>query len=1287
MENIHNYSDDREIIMIKTRLIRLLAHARKYIVYNILWQWAALIAQIVAVFSIASLLESALSGTVGRGRWATAVLILAITAAIRYLCDRMASRASFAASADVKGILRERIYGKLLRLGAAYREQVSTAEVVQLSTEGVEQLETYFGKYLPQLFYSLLAPLTLFIVLSPISLQASLVLLAGVPLMPMAIVAVQKIAKRLLSKYWGAYASLGDSFLENLQGLTTLKIYQADEDRAAMMDKESQHFRRITMKVLTMQLNSTSIMDIFAYGGAAAGMVTAILQFYGGGISMYGAIIVCLLAADFFLPLRRLGSYFHIAMNGMAASDKIFRLLDLPDPAEGIDTLPGDDPVDIRLENTGFSYEEGRAALQDVSLYIPTGSIAALVGESGCGKSTIANLLAGRIRNYSGSVKVGGRELSLLREESLLSHVVLVNSRSHLFKGTVRENLCMGKPDASDQELQAVLQRVNLWAFLKEQNGLDTLVAEDGSNLSGGQRQRLAIARALLADAPVYIFDEATSNIDTESEEMILSVIRELAGTKTVLMISHRLSSVRDADVIYMMEQGKVVEAGTHEELFSRQGPYQKLYSAQRELEEYAGMARQTMQEAAPADMTAAAGAEADLTGIFDEETTTATAFSEKSAMNEAARVKTATAVSSRAEAARENSVGAEAYAAVSSQAEAARENTVGAEAATAVSSRAEAARENSVGAEAATASASAAIAAAQTGSREITSQAQPAENKNRRGALAIMGRLILLIRPLIPIMLAAIVLGTIGYLCAIFLTVAASRNILNGLSGNKGGMLLVLMLLMAIARGLLHYAEQYCNHFIAFKLLAIIRHEVFAKLRTLCPAKLEGRDKGNLISIITTDTELLEVFYAHTISPIAIAVCCSLILTVYIGTKSVTAGIFALAGYLVVGVVIPIWNGRSGGDTGFRFRNMFGELNSFVLDSLRGLDETIQYRQGGRTKKALSTRSAELSAQQRSLSENEGIQRAVTDLVILAWSYGMLLLMLSQMSAGTAEFAKVLLCTVAMMGSFGPTAALSGLSNNLTQTLASGERVLSLLEEEPEVREITAEEGNPAWDGYLTSRFQGTEVRNVSFAYDREQILDNVSVSIKPGTITGIHGPSGSGKSTLLKLLMRFWNIDEGQIEISGEQIGRIPTEKLREAESYVTQETCLFHDSIAANIGIGCIGASREDIIQAAKQASIHDFIQTLPKGYDTEVGELGDTLSGGERQRIGLARAFLHDAPFMLLDEPTSNLDALNEGIILRSLRESAKDKTIVLVSHRASTLNIADAVIEMDSGRAS
>ena len=1257
METIHNYSDDREIIMIKIRLIRLLAHARKYIVYNILWQWAALIAQIVAVFSIASLLESALSGTVGRGRWATAVLILAITAAIRYLCDRMASRASFAASADVKGILRERIYGKLLRLGAAYREQVSTAEVVQLSTEGVEQLETYFGKYLPQLFYSLLAPLTLFIVLSPISLQASLVLLAGVPLMPMAIVAVQKIAKRLLSKYWGAYASLGDSFLENLQGLTTLKIYQADEDRAAMMDKESQHFRRITMKVLTMQLNSTSIMDIFAYGGAAAGMVTAILQFYGGGISMSGAIIVCLLAADFFLPLRRLGSYFHIAMNGMVASDKIFRLLDLPDPAEGIDALPGDDPVDIRLENTGFSYEEGRAALQDVSLYIPTGSIAALVGESGCGKSTIANLRTGRIRNYSGSVKVGGRELSLLREESLLSHVVLVNSRSHLFKGTVRKNLCMGKPDASDQELQAVLQRVNLWAFLKEQNGLDTLVAEDGSNLSGGQRQRLAIARALLADAPVYIFDEATSNIDTESEEMILSVIRELAGTKTVLMISHRLSSVRDADVIYMMEHGKVVEAGTHEELFSRQGPYQKLYSAQRELEEYAGRARQNMQEAAPEDMTVAVGAEADLAGTFSEETTTATAFSEKSAMNEAARVKAATAVSSRAEAARENSVGAEAYAAPVS-----------------------AAKTDAV-------SVSAASAAAQKGSRETTGQAQPAENKKRRGALAIMGRLILLIRPLIPIMLAAIVLGTIGYLCAIFLTVAASRNILNGLSGNKGGMLLVLMLLMAIARGLLHYAEQYCNHFIAFKLLAIIRHEVFAKLRTLCPAKLEGRDKGNLISIITTDTELLEVFYAHTISPIAIAVCCSLILTVYIGTKSVTAGIFALAGYLVVGVVIPIWNGRSGGDTGFRFRNMFGELNSFVLDSLRGLDETIQYRQGGRTKKALSTRSAELSAQQRSLSENEGIQRAVTDLVILAWSYGMLLLMLSQMSAGTAEFAKVLLCTVAMMGSFGPTAALSGLSNNLTQTLASGERVLSLLEEEPEVREITAEEGNPAWDGYLTSRFQGTEVRNVSFAYDREQILDNVSVSIKPGTITGIHGPSGSGKSTLLKLLMRFWNIDEGQIEISGEQIGRIPTEKLREAESYVTQETCLFHDSIAANIGIGRIGASREDIIQAAKQASIHDFIQTLPKGYDTEVGELGDTLSGGERQRIGLARAFLHDAPFMLLDEPTSNLDALNEGIILRSLRESAKDRTIVLVSHRASTLNIADAVIEMDSGRAS
>ena len=505
-------------------------------------------------------------------------------------------------------------------------------------------------------------------------------------------------------------------------------------------------------------------------------------------------------------------------------------------------------------------------------------------------------------------------------------------------------------------------------------------------------------------------------------------------------------------------------------------------------------------------------------------------------------------------------------------------------------------------------------------------------------------------------------------------------------------------MLVIAVLRGVLHYAEQYCNHFIAFKLLAIIRHKVFAVLRKLCPAKLEGRDKGNLISIITTDIELLEVFYAHTISPIAIAVLTSLIMVIFIGRYHWMAGFLALAAYLIVGVCIPMWNGRRGSETGMAFRTEFGELNSFVLDSLRGLDETIQYGQGEKRKEQMSERSKKLADKQEVLSKMEGSQRSFTNMVILLTSFAMLALTVWLYTKGKIGFDGILTCTIAMVGSFGPVVALSSLSNNLNQTLASGERVLSLLEEMPLVEEIPVDEEalvarndkktkNAASKIDADRAFIGAEASNVTFAYADETILDHYSLKLEPGKITGIHGASGSGKSTLLKLLMRFWDVQEGIVSVDGEDVRQIPTKHLRDMESYVTQETHLFHDSIANNIAIAEPGASREEIIEAARKASIHDFIMTLPEGYDTEVGELGDTLSGGEKQRIGIARAFLHDAPMILMDEPTSNLDSLNEGIILKSLKESAEKKTVVLVSHRVSTMNVADIVYEMENGRRS
>ena len=604
-------------------------------------------------------------------------------------------------------------------------------------------------------------------------------------------------------------------------------------------------------------------------------------------------------------------------------------------------------------------------------------------------------------------------------------------------------------------------------------------------------------------------------------------------------------------------------------------------------------------------------------------------------------------------------------------------------------------------------------------------------ENTNttkRRSAIQIMESLIGLVKPLLHIMLAAIILGTLGYLCAIFLTILAGQVIIHGLLTGVAGMIVpvdnmwlvftpvktitTVMIVIAVLRGILHYVEQYCNHFIAFKLLAIIRHKVFAALRKLCPAKLEGRDKGNLISIITTDIELLEVFYAHTISPIAIATLTSIIMVIFIGRYHWLAGVLALAAYLIVGVAIPMWNGKRGSQKGMEFRTNFGELNSFVLDSLRGLDETIQYGQGEKRKEQMSERSKNLAGMQEDLSKMEGSQRSFTNMVILLASFGMLALTIWLYDKGAMGFEGILTCTIAMMGSFGPVVALSSLSNNLNQTLASGERVLSLLEETPLVEEIPGDVETSGAES-MEHEFTGAEAKNVTFAYkveglegdrqgeparagrcpgaesglghEEETILDNYSLKLQPGKITGIHGASGSGKSTLLKLLMRFWDVQDGSVSVDGTDVRKIPTKHLRNMESYVTQETHLFHDSIANNIAIAKPGASREEIMEAAKKASIHDFIMTLPKGYDTEVGELGDTLSGGEKQRIGIARAFLHECPLILLDEPTSNLDSLNEGIILKSLKESAKKKTVVLVSHRVSTMNVADVVYEMKNGR--
>ena len=570
-------------MMINKRLIGTVPESRKYVAGNVALQWLSLLANMAMMTAITAFLASLALGKSGRLGLTAAVAAGALV--LRFACTVGASRMSYLSSKAVKRTLRELIYRKLLGLGAGYRQSASTAEVVQVAVEGVDQLETYFGAYLPQFFYAMLAPLTLFAYLCTVNVPSAVVLLVCVPLIPIAIAAVQTWAKKLLAKYWGQYTALGDTFLENLQGLTTLKIYQSDSFKQEEMNREAENFRRITMKVLTMQLNSITIMDLIAYGGAALGVVLSVTQYRAGQVDLAGCLLIILLSADFFIPMRQLGSFFHIAMNGMAASEKIFRLLDLPEPERG--TVPFPEDCSITCTGLSFAYEPDRPILHGIELVAPKGSFTAIVGESGCGKSTITGLLLGRNRGYTGSIQIGGVELADIAESSLMENITYISHQSYLFKGTVRENLQMGRPDATDDELWSALKKVKLDGFLRQDKGLDTPLTEQGANLSGGQRQRLALARALLHDSPVYIFDEATSNIDVDSENDIMAGIRALAGRKTVLLISHRLANVADADRIYVMEKGRVVEHGTHHELLEKRGAYAALWNAQQSLENY----------------------------------------------------------------------------------------------------------------------------------------------------------------------------------------------------------------------------------------------------------------------------------------------------------------------------------------------------------------------------------------------------------------------------------------------------------------------------------------------------------------------------------------------------------------------------------------------------------------------------------------------------------------------------------------------------------------------------
>lgn len=1172
------------------RLISMVPGAMRCIVADVAFQWVALVANIALFLLIGSFIQNLVEGAADGAALATLLAAGAAAIVVRAVCQTLAQRMGQRAAAKAKQAVRQQVYDKLVRLGPAYREHVATSEAVQIGVEGTEQLESYFGQYLPQLFYAVLAPLTLFAVLAPLSLPPALTLLVLVPLIPLSIVAVMRIAKRVMRTYWGSYTDLGGSFLENIQGLTTLKIYRADEERHRRMNEQAEGFRRATMRLLRMQLNSITIMDLFAFGGAAVGIVMVLGEYAAGAVAFGTAFSIVFLSAEFFLPLRTLGSFFHTAMNGMAAAERMYAILDVPEAPRGTRSIDASRP-DIACRGVGYSYDGERTVLADVDFEAPAGSFVGIVGESGSGKSTLGAILTGANAAYTGEVRIGGVDLREASPASLRDTITAVSFSSYLFKGTIRSNLLMARPSADDGELWDALSRCRLDGFAREAGGLDAPVSEGGANLSGGQRQRLAMARALLHDAPVYLLDEATSNIDADSENAIIELVGELARTRTVIMISHRLAALRGADRIYVMEDGRVVESGRHDELLRREGAYARLWRQQAELEEFGSGV-----------------------GAVDGGGTT-----EESGVSPSS----ARAAVSSAACAPEGSAPAESAAGAPASAEA-----------------------------------------------------------PRRSHVSVMLRLVRLTRPLLPVMALAAVLGVIGFLAAIFLTVFGAYGLLElgGLDQPLAyGALIALLTACGVARGPLRYGEQLCNHYLAFRILALVRDKVFFALRRLAPAKLEGRDKGDLVSLVTSDVELLEVFYAHTLSPAIIAFAVSAIMTAFIAAQSPALGALALAAYLVVGVAVPIVSSKAAGASGRAVRDRIGGMNAFVLDSLRGLSETLQFGRAEERSRELAERMRVQAREEERLKGATALWMAVVGALVLAFDIAMLATASHLAMRGAIGVDAAVLATAALMSSFGPVVAVANLGTTLQQTLASGARVLDLLDEEPQTEEVA--------DGADLSGFDGASARRVGFSYGGAQVLQDVDVEVRPGEVVRIAGRSGAGKSTLLKLFMRFWDADKGVVEVSGHDIRRVNTASLRENEGFMTQETHLFEGTLRENLMLVKPDATEEGLARAVASASLSSLVERLPRGLDTTLGELGDGLSGGERQRLGLARVFLHDAPFVLLDEPTSNLDSLNEAAVLRALAGNRAGKTIVIVSHRESVAAIADRTYSVEHGRVS
>lgn len=1287
------------ISMFDKRLFSLAPGVGRLVAAKVLCQWIGLLSNVVFVVTMVLMLSPALamvesafdpmfsmgdSGLISRlfvgfgyggfsaETYVGCVLAIVVCAVLRFLMMRTAAYFGAEAAERVKLALREQLFNKMLAIGPSYSQHISTADVVQSAGEGIEQIQSFFELFLPQLFYAILAPVTLFFIVAPINMPTAVTLLVCAPLIVLIVGMVAMRVARVFKKYWGKYTDMGSVFLDNVQGLETLKTFDADAHAAKKMNEQAEQFRVMTMNVLQIQLRSLTAMDIVAYGGAVAGVGVAIWQYVNGAaLPLAGVLLIVLLSADFFIPLRQLGSFFHVAMNGMTSTKRIFALLDTPIPAHGMQEMPefgaSDNGVDVCFDDVSFRYadvgadaaadvETGKTgqiggesgvvgagktgmskdddssvvALHGVSFTARRGQVTAIVGPSGSGKSTAVELLSGNLSGYEGcmwllSENAGNSstqryQINDLSIESLTREIAIVAAQSHLFAGTLRDNLLMAKPNATESELWQALEAAHIDEFVRAQSQeLDLAIEQGASNLSGGQKQRIAIARALLRESAVYIFDEATSSVDVESETLILQTIRALANRgKTVIMVTHRMANAADADHVVVFERGRVAEQGAHAELMRANGTYTKLFHAQQTVENV-GMRTQTQQLTSATDVTSACAPNMSDSPESDSQ-----------------RTETVPCMSD---------------------------------------------------------------------SGESDIQSMP--------TLRLIARLLKEVGPLRKYMIVACVCGTLGHLAATFLPVfgiaAAFAAVGSPIWNLSVSTALTAMAVCALIRGGMRYAEQFMNHNVAFRLLALFRTKAFAALRRLAPAKLAGKGKGDLIALVTTDVELLEIFFAHTISPIAIAVVTTVVYTLALLTLSAPFAVTLVIAHLTVGVVLPKLFASAVRGIGPELRKESAALDDEMLDDMRGIGEIIRFGQGSARLDSIARRTLSLWGKRLRLSAKNGDFAGLGAVLVMLFTAiaAFLVMTLCTVVSTAADMPEGLIwmgsvdsnapalvaAFVLLTSSFGPTLAMSALPANLTQTFASARRLFALMDETPAVVEQGAER----------PEYQGMTMSDVTFGYGSsahtsggrtsdsasQPVLDHVSLDVPQHGILGIQGPSGRGKSTMLKLLMRYWDPDSGTISLSNIPLPQVDAGWRRRVQTMMGQETYLFDGTIRENLTIACNSADSaasaipDSVLrEALAKASALELVDALPNGLDTKVGELGGRLSEGEKQRIGLARMFLRDADLVLFDEPTSRLDAYNESVILGSVNNLAEQgSAVVLVSHRDSTMRVADRILRM------